>query len=309
MNENDSLSEEEKSKYNESINIPTFSITSVRKYKQKRIKINKKNDKEDLEELTCYKINNNNKFEKINDGMEQDLGKCFESIHKINYLDKDKEEDKNLTNKIEEKKGEGVKLKLKFGRKKKNSKETGKHNKYSGDNLIRKCKGTLLHYLYLLINHLIKENYKNDFNYSEKTKKLLKINQFQIINSDVEYNKKFIYKTLKDIFSENISLRCSRYNLDHNKKLIKSLINDKDKEKRKLFEKIFSLTFLQCLKHFRGSEKIKELESLTKYEDVCKTMEEDEDYLYTFKYYIENYEKIMDKKKSRNKKKKTKNNK
>jgi hypothetical protein len=297
MNENDSLSEEEKSKYNESINIPTFSITSVRKYKKKRIKINKKNDKEDFEELTCYKINNNNKFEKVNDGMEQDLGKCFESIHKINYLDKDKEEDKNLINKIEEKKGEGAKLKLKFGRKKKNSKETGKHNKYSGDNLIRKCKGTLLHYLYLLINHLIKENYKNDFNYSEKTKKLLKINQFQIINSDVEYNKKFIYKTLKDIFSENISLRCSRYNLDHNKKLIKSLINDKDKEKRKLFEKIFSLTFLQCLKHFRGSEKIKELESLTKYEDVCKTMEEDEDYLYTFKYYIENYEKIMDKKK------------
>ena len=309
MNENDSLSEEEKSKYNESINIPTFSITSVRKYKKKRIKINKKNDKEDFEELTCYKINNNNKFEKINDGMEQDLGKCFESIHKINYLDKDKEEDKNLINKIEEKKGEGVKLKLKFGRKKKNSKETGKHNKYSGDNLIRKCKGTLLHYLYLLINHLIKENYKNDLNYNEKTKKLLKINQFQIINSDVEYNKKFIYKTLKDIFSENISLRCSRYNLDHNKKLIKSLINDKDKEKRKLFEKIFSLTFLQCLKHFRGSEKIKELENLTKYEDVCKTMEEDEDYLYTFKYYIENYEKIMDKKKSRNKKKKTKNNK
>ena len=309
MNENDSLSEEEKSKYNESINIPTFSITSVRKYKKKRIKINKKNDKEDFEELTCYKINNNNKFEKINDGMEQDLGKCFESIHKINYLDKDKEEDKNLINKIEEKKGEGVKLKLKFGRKKKNSKETGKHNKYSGDNLIRKCKGTLLHYLYLLINHLIKENYKNDLNYNEKTKKLLKINQFQIINSDVEYNKKFIYKTLKDIFSENISLRCSRYNLDHNKKLIKSLINDKDKEKRKLFEKIFNLTFLQCLKHFRGSEKIKELENLTKYEDVCKTMEEDEDYLYTFKYYIENYEKIMDKKKSRNKKKKTKNNK
>ena len=309
MNENDSLSEEEKSKYNESINIPTFSITSVRKYKKKRIKINKKNDKEDFEELTCYKINNNNKFEKINDGMEQDLGKCFESIHKINYLDKDKEEDKNLINKIEEKKGEGAKLKLKFGRKKKNSKETGKHNKYSGDNLIRKCKGTLLHYLYLLINHLIKENYKNDLNYNEKTKKLLKINQFQIINSDVEYNKKFIYKTLKDIFSENISLRCSRYNLDHNKKLIKSLINDKDKEKRKLFEKIFSLTFLQCLKHFRGSEKIKELENLTKYEDVCKTMEDDEDYLYTFKYYIENYEKIMDKKKSRNKKKKTKNNK
>ena len=306
MKENDSFSEEDKSKYNESINIPTFSMTGLKKYKKRKIKINKKTDKEDIEELTCYKVNNNNNLEQINEGMEQDLGNCFESINKINYFDKDKEEDKNGANKVEEKKIEGVKLKIKFGRKKKNSAETGKHNKYSGDNLIRKCKGVILHYLYLLINQLIRENYKNDVNYNEKTKKLLKINQNQIINSDVEYNKKFIFKTLKDIFSENISMRCSRYNLDHNKKLIKSLINDKDKEKRKLFEKIFNLTFLQCLKHFRGSEKIKELEKLTKYEDVCKSMEDDEDYLYTFKYYIENYEKIMEKKKSRNKKKKAK---
>ena len=94
--------------------------------------------------------------------------------------------------------------------------------------------------------------------------------------------------------------------MDHNKKLIKSLLNDKDKQKRNLFEKIFNLTFLQCLRHFRGSEHIKELEKLTKYEDVCKSLEDDEDYLYTFKYYIENYEKIMEKKKSRNKKKKAK---
>ena len=306
MKENNSFSDEDKSKNNESIHFPTFSVTNAKKYKKRKIKTNKKNDKEDFEEITCYKINNNNKFEKINEGQEQDLGNCFESIHKINYLGRDKEEDKNGANKAEEKKGEGVKLKLKFGRKKKNSKETGKHNKYSGDNLIRKCKGVLLHYLYLLINHLIVENYKNDANYNEKTKKLLKINQFQIINSDVEYNKKFIFKKLKDIFSENVSLRCSRYNLDHNKKLIKSLLNDKDKQKRNLFEKIFNLTFLQCLRHFRGSEHIKELEKLTKYEDVCKSLEDDEDYLYTFKYYIENYEKIMEKKKSRNKKKKAK---
>ena len=308
MKENDSFSDEDKSKDNESINIPTFSMTGVKKYKKRKIKIIKKNEKEDFEELTCYKINNNNKFEKYNEGIEPDLRNCFESINKMNYLDKDKdkEEDKNLIIKREEKNEEDEKSKNKFGRKKKNSSETGKHNKYSGDNLIRKCKGILLHYLYLLINDLIKENYKNDSNYNEKTKRLLKINQNQIINSDVEYNKKFIFKTLKDIFSENISLRNSRYHLDHNKKLIKSLLNDKNKEKRNLFEKIFNLSFIQCLKHFRGSEKIKELENLTKYEDVCKKLEDDEDYLYTFKYYIENYEKIMEKKKSRNKRKKRK---
>ena len=107
MKENNSFSDEDKSKNNESINFPTISVTGIKKYKKRKIKINKKTDKEDFEELTCYKINNNNKFEKVNEGAEQDLGNCFESIHKINFLGRDKEEDKNGDNKIEEKKFEG----------------------------------------------------------------------------------------------------------------------------------------------------------------------------------------------------------
>ena len=46
MKENDSFSEEDKSNINESINIPTFSIASTKKYKKRKI-INKKNDKDD----------------------------------------------------------------------------------------------------------------------------------------------------------------------------------------------------------------------------------------------------------------------
>ena len=56
------------------------------------------------------------------------------------------------------------------------------------------------------------------------------------------------------------------------------------------------------MKHFRESETIEELKDLKKYEEVCKEFENDEDYLYSFKYYIENYEKIMENKKPRNKK-------
>ena len=296
MKENDSFSEEDKSNINESINIPTFSIASTKKYKKRKI-INKKNDKDDeYEELTCYKINNNN-IEKINEPIiDQDLRMNLEDINKIMTFDKDK--DKNLI--IEDKKIQ--KSKIRFGRKKKNSSEIGKHNKYSGDNLIRKCKGIILHYLYILINNIIAENYKYDFNYNEKTKKLLKINQSQIINSDVDFNKDFLNKTLKDIFSENVTLRCSRYDIAHNKNLINSLLSEEDKDKQNLFKKIFNLTFLDCLKHFRGTKTIKELNNLVKYDEICKRFEEDEDYLYSFKFYIENYEKIMENKKSRSKK-------
>jgi hypothetical protein len=296
MKENDSFSEEDKSNINESINIPTFSIASTKKYKKRKI-INKKNDKDDeYEELTCYKINNNN-IEKINEPIiDQDLRMNLEDINKIMTFDKDK--DKNLI--IEDKKIQ--KSKIRFGRKKKNSSEIGKHNKYSGDNLIRKCKGIILHYLYVLINNIIAENYKYDFNYNEKTKKLLKINQSQIINSDVDFNKDFLNKTLKDIFSENVTLRCSRYDIAHNKNLINSLLSEEDKDKQNLFKKIFNLTFLDCLKHFRGTKTIKELNNLVKYDEICKRFEEDEDYLYSFKFYIENYEKIMENKKSRSKK-------
>ena len=109
-------------------------------------------------------------------------------------------------------------------------------------------------------------------------------------------------KTLKDIFSENVTLRCSRYDIAHNKNLINSLLSEEDKDKQNLFKKIFNLTFLDCLKHFRGTKTIKELNNLVKYDEICKRFEEDEDYLYSFKFYIENYEKIMENKKSRSKK-------
>lgn len=61
----------------------------------------------------------------------------------------------------------------------------------------------------------------------------MKINQSQVVNSNVKFNQQFLYKKLKDIFSEDVSAKCTRYNKDHNKKLINSLLNEKDKIKKK----------------------------------------------------------------------------
>ena len=67
------------------------------------------------------------------------------------------------------------------------------------------------------------------------------------------------------------------------------------------------MTFLDCLKHFRGSEKIVELDGINNLKDYLKNqiINDDENYCTIFKYFINNFETIIKEKKSRirNKKK------
>lgn len=69
----------------------------------------------------------------------------------------------------------------------------------------------------------------------------------------------FLNKKLKSIFSKDISTKYKRYPHDYNKNLINSLLNEEDEQKRFIFEKIFNLTFLQCIEHIRSTKKIEEL--------------------------------------------------
>ena len=189
--------------------------------------------------------------------------------------------------------------KIKAGRKKKNSFETGNHNKYTSDNIIRKCKTVIVNVLFNFINKKIKDIYKKSLENSLIPRKLMKMNQSQIINSRVKYNQSFLYKTLKEIFSENLSLRCSKFKIDHNKNLINELLNEKDKIKKIFFNDLFSLTFLDCINHFRGSKNIYCLEGLPNYNEICESLNGDEDYKESFKCYIDNFENIIKNKKAR----------
>ena len=191
------------------------------------------------------------------------------------------------------------KEKLKAGRKKKNSFEVGNHNKYTSDNIIRKCKAVIINILFNFINKTIKNIYKKSFENSWKQKKLMKMNQVQIIKSSVKYNQSFLNKKLKEIFSENLSLRCSKYKIDHNKNLINELLSEKDEIKRLFFNDLFNLTFLDCIDHFRGSKNIYCLEGLPNYNEICEQLNGDEDYKESFKCYIDNFENIIKNKKSR----------
>ena len=85
----------------------------------------------------------------------------------------------------------------------------------------KKIKSKVLHFLYLFINKKIIQK-KNLSKFKIKRKTLKKINQEHITNNNVEFNKKFLKKKLKEIFEVNISHRYKR-ELNHNAKIIENI--------------------------------------------------------------------------------------
>ena len=203
----------------------------------------------------------------------------------------------NFDNIIELKNNLKPLLKKKRGRAKK--KTTGdEHNKFSDDNMRRKCKHILLDNLMDFINLKIREIYTN-IGYGRFIKKLLIINQNQIANATILFNKQFLNKPIGEIFSDNISSRYTNYESTHNHDLILNLINDEDETKKSYFKKLFDLKFIDCLKHFRQDIFIPELEGLTTFQKLGFETELEKDYLDNLKFYIMNYEEITNRKKER----------
>ena len=200
-----------------------------------------------------------------------------------------------------------VSNKVSLGRKRKDIiREIVGHDKFSDDNLIRKVKCTLIDILSSLINKLLDKFYNINFGKKENKKELLKMNQNQITSSKTEYNRNFISKALKDIFSHRISTKYTKHSPDHNKNIINQVLNEKNRDIKIKFENIFNLTFLDCLEHFRGTKYIKELEGMTNLIEYCNKFENDPDYICQFKYFVNNFEKIIFTKKLRNREKKYK---
>ena len=106
--------------------------------------------------------------------------------------------------------------------------------------------------------------------------------------------------------SDNISTKYTNYSQNHNKQVINHLKNEKNEEISDYFNKLFNLTFLDCLKYFRGSDNnISELQGLTKFDVVKNKYKEDKDYFKTLNYYMINFELIINNKKARKRKKRT----
>ena len=199
------------------------------------------------------------------------------------------------SNDIKEHGKDFISLRKKRGRKK----TTGEHNKFSDDNIRRKIKHLILQSLFIFINKKIKEIYKHDIGKGIFEKKLLKINQKQKSEASIEYNQKFIYKSLGDIFSENITIKYTNFPPTHNRRIINELENDEEFGNPVYFRNLFSLSFVDCLKHFRRDVNIKELEGLEGIETLKNKVKDDKDYLNSLEYYIRNFETIINNKKGR----------
>lgn len=234
-------------------------------------------------------------------------------INKIYFFTKKNDEFFNKINKIKDTKQtnelskEDLKnihshIKKAKGRKLKNSKEQGFHNKFTFDNIIRKIKAISMQSFFNFFNNKIKEVYKDSE--VKSLWGLKKLNQSQIKNSNIEYNRLFFEKSLKDIFSDDITTKWKTEGRDHNKKLIEKLLNEENKGKKIIFEKILNYKFIDIVKYLRGErEGLDQLKGLDFDKYMWNKIKKDENYLIIFKNNMENIEKLIQNKKPRIKKK------
>ena len=266
------------------------------------------NNNFDTEFKSCLITNLNIKSQDINNNYEIISFNFFiidqnksNNLQKLN-LDKNKL-DKYNNNKEEKKRGR--KRKRENNNVSENSEDKKAYNKFSDDNLRKKCKNTIIKYALKFINEKIKEKFKNNIGHGKFKKELKILNQEKKVKSTVDFDKSFLTKTLKDIFSGDISARFYNFNKDYNRELIKSLIQDKDEERKQYFIKLFNITFIECLKYFREDEEGLNLEELNGFKKISLIKDElikkhGNDYAEIFIHYLNNFEEIINNKKGRN---------
>ena len=191
----------------------------------------------------------------------------------------------------------------KLGRKRKGNNQNSKHNKYDGDNIIRKLKCFLVNALLEIINSSIEEREEEEPNKILKTKKiknwsvnkkpfLLKIDQEIIHNINIDYNLNLLKLTLRELFSNDISKKyLKKFKKSYNREIIQSLYKDNNNTKT---IGILNMTFKECLDYLSGSNFNNELQGLEiEYKKIIDSFKKDgesEEYINLFKYYIKNFE-------------------
>ena len=114
------------------------------------------------------------------------------------------------------------------GRIKKNTNFIGKHDKFSEDNIIRKFKGRFIEKCRIYIN----KEYKRFLSNKNETKNikilLQRISPKLSKKIKKEDNLKWLNSKLYKVFSEKVSVKCSLYDPDYNKKEIQKLYKEND---------------------------------------------------------------------------------
>ena len=194
----------------------------------------------------------------------------------------------------------------KRGRKLKISNEIGNHNKKSFDNLLRRLKHSLLKGLIIFINIKIKETHEDDK--KQLPPKILTLDQKDANNSSIAFNKKFIHKSIKEIFSAKLTTKykSKKDNLEiYNEDLINKLLSEKNILKRNIFESILNLKFIDVVNYIIGKRNdLTQLYGLKLTDNLLEDMSIDEEYSEILFDTMKNLETILNEKKSRNRSKK-----
>ena len=257
-----------------------------------------------------FKIESNNKpiaptkastrFDKSFDNKIDDYESMKNSSNNF-YQDSIKEE--NDEPNFHELKSNLIIKKKKVGRKRKLDYED--NYKITNDNMIRKCKHLVINNCIEFLNFQIKKIYHNNIGEGILIKKILDINQIQKSDNKLESTKLFLNKKLSEIFSVDISSKYTSFLPDHNKILISRLLNEEDIEKREKFQKIFNLTFADCMQLFLGNNnKYIEFEGFPVLDEIKDELNEDNEYLEKIKNFLLNFEDIIKHKKPRKRNKK-----
>lgn len=257
-----------------------------------------------------FKIESNNKpiaptkastrFDKSFDNKIDDYESMKNSSNNF-YQDSIKEE--NDEPNFHELKSNLIIKKKKVGRKRKLDYED--NHKIANDNMIRKCKHLVINNCIEFLNFQIKKIYHNNIGEGILIKKILDINQIQKSDNKLESTKLFLNKKLSEIFSVDISSKYTTFLPDHNKILISRLLNEEDIEKREKFQKIFNLTFADCMQLFLGNNnKYIEFEGFPVLDEIKDELNEDNEYLEKIKNFLLNFEDIIKHKKPRKRNKK-----
>ena len=228
-----------------------------------------------------------------------------DNIKNFNYLSK---ENINLKYMIQ-RKGNIFKItkdNKNLGRIKKNTNLIGKHNKFCEDNIIRKLKGRFHEKCRIYINKEYKRYLLNNKHDIKKVNDLLQRICPKISRKiKKEANLKWLKLKLYNVFSENVSEKCSLYIPEHNKKEIERLF--KENEAKNVID-ILNKPVKLMFEAFVNNINIPGFETLdSDINELEEKMRKDgqdniKEYLTKYRKVAQNFESIFIKKSSRNNK-------
>ena len=150
-----------------------------------------------------------------------------------------------------------------------------------------KAKKIIMNTLISYMNDSIKKVYGGKIGEGVIRKIIRAIKSSESENVTINHNRQLLYKTLKEIFSEDIGAKYTSVLPNNNKIIINDLLNEENEDKRKKFNDLFNKTFRDWV--LMLSEPKGELKDLYE-KELYKRKKKDENEVYKINEMIKNFE-------------------